>query len=189
MRPKLIKSKVITSYNASAAYAEISNWAVKQISISFRAGTRAFFLEVAKTLASQSVIDTGMSAASMIPLATKVRMADEIHAIISANKKSNPVKPYRTITGTTMRDGWRSMAQGRREAETLGARTNVIVIGTKETPRWRFVFNIVIWQWAIWEKKKWHALKAGRIAFKATFREELKNRIKSKRILQTLRGK
>lgn len=170
-------------------FQDFSKWFHGQLVISWKAAAREFFLTVAHELAKQGVIDTGMSAASMEPLATKVRAASLIRGIISGARGGQPKKGYTTIDGVYVPDSYKSMIQGVREARSRGGQTQSITFGTPMSPVLKFTFEIVVFQWSFWEKKRWHSLEKGEAAFLAKWDEEIKKRVKSKDLVAFFTGR
>lgn len=141
----------------------------------WRISARAFFKKASQLVA----IDTGMSMASMLPLATKVQMASAINRYLTGAEAK---KGYRDIDGKWHGDGIRSRAQGVREAEKR-IRSHVIEFGTPQAPIFIFRFEIVVYQWERWENV-WAAIEEGREQFLLTYKDELRKRIKSEDIIR-----
>lgn len=143
----------------------------------WRISARAFFRKASQLIA----IDTGMSMASMIPLATKVQTAAYIERQLA--KATTPKKGWRDIDGNWHGETLRSRAQGIREAEKRIGNKHIIDFGSPQTPTFVFRFEIVIYQWARWENA-WRAMEEGRAQFLLTYRDELRKRIRSEDIIR-----
>ncbi len=120
-----------------------------------------FVLETSKHIA----IDTGMSMASLLPLAAKVRLASTIASKISG--ASNGARGSYTSTryGYT---GSKSVAHGKR----LGKEAYKLSFGTPQNPKLHFEFDIVVLQHYLHESvgnyarsHHWQSIKHGQDAF------------------------
>jgi hypothetical protein len=103
-------------------------------------------------------IDTGMSRASVLPLARAVRMLTGARSAIRPQR--GPQKGAFTPGGT-----WRkSLTRGPDLGEEYGKRSFTLTYGTKERPIFRLDFDIRVYQWSRREAM-WAALVAGQRAF------------------------
>lgn len=148
----------------------------EQLKTAWRASARAFFKEVAAHIA----IDTGMSRASLLPLAGKVRIASEVRKYLSDSTGFK--RGWTDIEGNYHPEGFRSRARGESEARKRLGTAQEISFGSLQSPSFVFYFEIVIYQWELHENK-WRALDAGREAFEKTLPVELAKRIRSQDII------
>lgn len=147
----------------------------------WRQAARAFFREVAAAIA----IDTGMSRASLLPLAAKVQYATELQRYLTRGNTAK--KGWTDIDGVYHPDGFRSKTQGVRESESKLGSTQRIEFGTPLAPTMLFEFEIAIYQWAKWENEaNWNALGKGVEAFQATFNYEFNKRVRVSDIIKYL---
>lgn len=106
--------------------------------------TRAFLEEMLKE--DTMLIDTGMSRASLLPIARKVRMLTVARAKI--NPRSAPKKGAMVLDGASSH--WdKSLTQGPELGEKLGESAFTLNYGTTKRPVFKFEFRIVVYQhWA-----------------------------------------
>jgi hypothetical protein len=90
-------------------------------------------------------VDTGMSKASLIPLARAVRMVAELQAGISPVR--GPRKGYTDITGVYHPKQFKSVPHGIK----LGQRAYKVSYGTPRRPVFRFHFEILVYQYLLHE--------------------------------------
>lgn len=145
----------------------------------WRISARAFFREVSQHV----VIDTGMSMASMMPLASKVQMASEIERKLIGI--TEPKKGWVDISGNYHSEGLRSRSRGMLEAQSRLGDKHYIEFGSPSTPKLTFRFEIVIYQWKYWENA-WNAIAQGRDAFLSTYEVELPKRIRVEDVVKYL---
>lgn len=132
----------------------------------WRESARAYFAAVAQLVE----IDTGMSMASMIPLAAKVQYAKEIKDAVSGREAK---KGWYDLHKVYHKDKFRSRTGGEREARKRIGREHVFSIGTASNPKFEFRFEIVIFHW-IMRPNATKAIDAGEVAFKTTFNALIK---------------
>lgn len=96
-----------------------------------------FVREASKHIA----IDTGMSMASMMPLAAKVRMASFLRSKIQG-KSSGPKRGYTDMNFQYHKSQFKSVAHGQR----LGKRAYILRFGTPTLPNLSFEFDITVLQ-------------------------------------------
>lgn len=125
--------------------------------------TKAFLEEIIKN--DLIKVDTGMSRASLLPLARAVRMLTVVRA--SINPKSKPRQGYNELGGGYNATGVKSIATG----EKLGEKAYKLNLGSPARPVFYFEFNIVVYQHWIHEvynsESDWQAIEKGTQAFKA----------------------
>lgn len=130
--------------------------------------------------ASRAVaIDTGMSAASFMPLAARVRLATDLRSYINGAPGSRKAKPGYNSTAYPGLSRFKSRAHG----ENLGRRAYDIELGTQSNPRMVFEFNIVVLQYAIHEtQSNWKSLQKGVRAFISTWNKLLPDYVSAEEI-------
>ena len=133
-----------------------------QIKKLWRDSVRAFIKEAISTLYLH--IDTGMSIASLIPLATEVTFQQAISEALAG--KGYIGKPYYDWGGRT--DYYKSPSYG----EELGKTAYDLEWGSPRNPTLVFKFHIVVFQYwlhehgyAINSDGAWNTLRAGQAAF------------------------
>lgn len=109
-------------------------------------------------------IDTGMSVASLQPLATKVQLRSIILETLRG-KGPKPRKGYVDLQGVYHADQNKSRAHG----ERLGSHAYKLSFGTPDNPDLRFSFDIVVFQHQFHEPT-WNSLQKGKEAFIAYFK-------------------
>ncbi len=110
-------------------------------------------------------IDTGMSKASLLPLARAVRMYTEVRGSITDTKKK---KGAFDITGKWDGSADRSIAAG--EASSRRKAGYNLLYGSPKRPVLKFEFEITVWQFLVNENGNgkvaaWDTLEVGRAAF------------------------
>lgn len=128
--------------------------------------------EFVRAAAREIAVDTGMSMASLEPLAANVRLASAL-AASAAGMGAAPRKGAFDISGKWQPGVWRSRASGRRE----GNKAYEIDFGTRQNLAFRFKFKIVVWQYKVHElgmfnNDPWNSLGKGREAFLQHFNAE-----------------
>lgn len=105
-------------------------------------------------------LDTGMSRASVIPLAREFRLGKLAAATIHGRR--GPRIGYTDISGTWHKRGMKSPETG----ERLGRKPKgyTVSVGTPGRLNFNFRFRIMVYQWAYYEAE-WGALTAARSAF------------------------
>lgn len=104
-------------------------------------------------------VDTGMSAATILPLAKKARIDMEIRQIIKAQRNPARAKTDYTRVGITRMDGvydtsgWRNMKVG----EQAARKASKLLFGSEKRPWMVFEFDITVYQYALHEKE-WKSL-------------------------------
>lgn len=122
---------------------------------------KEFILATADNIA----VDTGMSKASLIPLAREVQLKT---IIADAARGFGPRKGYTDMSGTYHPDQVRSPEHG----ERLGQSAYTLEFGTPTNPELLFNFNIVVFQYFLHESlenyqnsSNWKSLEKGKKAF------------------------
>ncbi len=128
----------------------IKKYVNDQLNKLWRLSVRAFVLEASKHVR----IDTGMSAASMLPLATDVRLRSFLNAQIQSQSKG-PKKRDRGGETKVLE----SRALGERVAEAK--QNHRLEFGTPEQPGLLFTFDIVIFQYFLQENGLGYRNKKG----------------------------
>lgn len=142
---------------------------VARLNTVFNGGIRAFVEAIA--VDGLIRVDTGMSKASLLPLARAVRHAASV--IIS------PERPYRK--GLTEMDGtYISHAYRYKQAGILrGQDAYEITQGSADDLKWLFTFDVMIYQWSLYESSKhqghgpWNSLPVGKAAMRGYLKERL----------------
>lgn len=116
-------------------------------------------------------IDTGMSAASTVPLATEARRGSAIQSFVSSNSKG-PKKGMYDLGGTWLRERYRSMRAGR----AAGERAYKITLGSLYNMQMTFRFDIKVYQWK-YNENMWQALPYGEKVFKKYVETNLKKNV------------
>lgn len=142
----------------------------RNLSRLFDGAVRAFLTEIA--LDNTIRVETGMSKASLLPLAAEVRMKSIIKATISptVTKKKGLVD----LDGTYHPDGIKSAAVG----EQLGKKAYVLNYGSPGRPVFRFMFSIQVYQYALYEYgyknvQAYNTIERGKKAFLSYLRDNL----------------
>lgn len=134
-------------------------------------------------------VDTGMSMASMQPLAANVRLASFLQQSLSG-------KGFRRgaydINGQYRPDKNRSKAEGRRAGESAYE----LSFGTPKNTDLLFTFKIQVFQWKLHEvgegrgnKGAWRALEHGKRAFLDHFNSNFRIEVKPGVVLDLLSGR
>ncbi len=110
-------------------------------------------------------IDTGMSKASLLPLARAVKMHTEMRGSISGGKKK---KGAFDIHGNWDGNAERSIAEG--EASSRRKAGYNLLYGSHKRPVLKFEFEITVWQYLLHEHghkehAAWNTIQVGRAAF------------------------
>lgn len=143
----------------------------KELEALWDGAIRAFLRAVA--LEGVVKVDSGMSRASLLPLARVVKMFTEVRSSISTERNPRPSpRPYYNASGR--RDGLKSIAHG----EELGKKAYKVLYGTPKNPKFVFDFEIVVFQYFLHEngvrnQQAWKSLEVGRIAFLSYLEENL----------------
>lgn len=135
----------------------------------WRDSIRAFVREAVKYI----VIDTGMSYASMLPLAAQVRIRDEIEAGMIGQGK--PKSGFKNLSGGFANNNARFKSKSL--GEQLGTEAFTIKFGTPRRPELTFTFHLVVFQYYLHEEQRgggyvssnWRSLSKARQAFLDTF--------------------
>lgn len=102
-------------------------------------------------------IDTGMSVASLQPLAAQVRLRT---IILETLRGKGPRRGYVDLQGVYHREQFKSRAHG----ERLGRQAYQLSFGTPQHPDLRFEFDIVVFQHQ-YHEPTWDSLQKGQEAF------------------------
>lgn len=128
--------------------------------------------EYIRAVAPHVRVDTGMSKASLLPLARMLRMHTEIKSTIKPKAASR--KGSFTIDGVWQPDVPRTLAAG--EASSAFKHGFNILYGSNKRPVFRFEYKITVWQFLINENgmgksEAWQALSYGEIAMERYIKE------------------
>jgi len=104
---------------------------------------------------SSIVIDTGMSAASMLPLAEKADYETELYAEIVGKVQRVRRKGLTHIDGSYDASRYREIKEGVKAEE----KKSKLLVGSEKRPFMQFYFTITVYQYARWEKRRWHSLE------------------------------
>lgn len=162
-----MKTTIVRLRHLRANYGVFEKKLHENMSRLWRDSTKAFLEEIIKN--DLIKVDTGMSRASLLPLARAVRMLTVVRA--SINPKSAPRKGYTPLDGSYNPTGVKSIAAG----EKLGEKAYRLNFGSPKSPVFRFEFNIVVYQHWIHEvynaDPNWKALEKGTAAFEAYLKD------------------
>ena len=119
------------------------------------------------------VIDTGMSYASMLPLAAQVHIRNEIEAGMIGTGK--PKRGFKNLTGGFASNNARFKSKSL--GESLGKEAFTITFGSPRRPELTFSFHLVVFQYYLQEEQRgsgyvssnWRSLPSARQAFLDTF--------------------
>lgn len=150
----------------------------------WRESVKAFILEASKHIH----IDTGMSLASMQPLAANVRLSTFLQESLAG-------KGFRRgaydINGQYRPDKNRSKAEGR----LAGQKAYTLEFGTPKNTQLLFRFKIAVFQWKLHEigysgqsGPAWQALDKGRAAFIEHFNNNFKAEVRPGTVINLLAG-
>lgn len=115
-------------------------------------------------------VDTGMSAASLLPLARLLRMYTEVKGNIGSG---SPKKGSFDIFGNWDKNGTRSVSEG--EASNQLRAGHNLLHGSNKRMVFVFEFEITVWQYLlrdqnnIGEDRAWRTIEIGRAAFQEHF--------------------
>lgn len=137
--------------------------------------------EAVRAMATPEVIKvlTGMSKASLLPLARQLRIFSEVRS--SINPKERYRRGYYDFAGNFVSSGTQSIAQG----ERFGQRAFVLDTGSPTNFNFRFEFHIVVYQYYLHENGivpgsgPWKSLELGSSVFEDYIRNNWKQRIPS----------
>lgn len=116
-------------------------------------------------------IDTGMSAASAVPLAKEAKLGSAIQSFISASA-NGPKRGAFGMDGKFRKELWRSMKAGRQAGES----SYILKFGSFSNQVFTFRFDIKVWQWK-YNEGQWGAIPYGEQRFKDYIKRNLKSRI------------
>ena len=140
--------------------------------------TKAFLEEIIKN--DLIKVDTGMSRASLLPLARAVRMLTVVRA--SINPKRGPRPGYNAGAqggATSWEVGDPSQPKSIEAGIKAGQKAYRLNFGTPGRPVFRFEFNIVVYQHWLHEvynnDPSWKSLERGTDAFRAYIKENAPN--------------
>ena len=163
----LDKLTVVTTLTTNLQYKQsaIKKYINDQTILLWKDATREFIKEVVSVLYGH--IDTGMSIASIIPLATEVNFQTLIQEAIAGNATHyTKGKEYYDWAGKTGQ--MKTPALG----EELGQTAYEIEFGTPELPKFVFRFKVSVFQYYLHEfgyavphAGAWNTLELGKIAF------------------------
>ena len=143
----------------------------KQLEKLWKECVRAFIREASLRIA----IDTGMSAASMLPLAAKVRLASFLRAQISGASRGTR-RGYTDMDFTYNKSQMKSMAHGQR----LGQKAYKLSFGSPLNPKLTFDFDIVVLQHWLHDSSSnyqrssnWKSLEIAKAEFLSTWKRLL----------------
>lgn len=143
--------------------AQIERELIEALTYLWEDSTRAF---VAAIVASESIhIDTGMSFATLLPLAKKVKLLDLVMAGIPVGKVGGKYNPG---------SNWPKAGEYKtaEHGKILGKKAYKLRFGTAKNPTFIFEFDIVVLQYYLHETGlannstgAWHSLDIGKAAF------------------------
>lgn len=152
-----------------------------QLGSLWRDCVRAFINEVSSNIS----VDTGMSMASLYPLATNVRMGNIINEL---SRGFGPKIGHKNLTGKFSDNNakYKSRELGRK----LGRRAYNLEFGTPSNPELTFKFEIVVFQYFLLENglgfdnpsTVWDSLNKGKEAFIAYWEENASKYINTAKI-------
>lgn len=180
-----IKTNLI---NPPKAY-DIKNYAIKRLITLWRKCIKAFIEEVLIHVH----VDTGMSVASIQPLATNVGLKT---AIIESLRGFGPKPGHKegSIKLAQFQDNIGKF-KSRSLGSKIGRRAYALEFGSISSPQFKFTFEIVIFQWFLhestinWiESSNWQALEFGKIAFLECWDKNLKDVVRLKSLMKLLVG-
>lgn len=119
---------------------------------------------VEEVVNSGVAIDTGMSAGSLVPLATKLRIGGQTRSDIASKRKRSSRKGY-----AHSKSGRRSLNAGIK----LGGKAFKLSYGSVKRTQFLFEFDTVVFQHSFHEPR-WKSLERGRKAFISNIRSEYK---------------
>jgi len=131
-----------------AAHGKFNKTLHKQMILLIKGAIREF----AKVAAEEIGVDTGMSGASLQPLAKAA--GGGILGIIRGRQKRGERQGYTSLTGRYYRQRKRNIEEGL----AVGENAFSINFGTVKRPRMFFRFDIKVYQWARWESQ-WQAIE------------------------------
>jgi hypothetical protein len=109
--------------------------------------------------------DTGMTGASLIPLAEQVRAKTRVTSEVTSRRVRKFRKGLTLISGSYVAKDFKSMDAGRRAAK--GA--SKVEFPTNTSPKAFFEFRITVFQHKFWEPS-WNSIEAAERAFITFFR-------------------
>ena len=167
-----------------ASKGQVSKYLHDQMVRLWKAGVREFISEAIDRIH----VDTGMSMASLSPLAAKVSFKSVLEATLAGKGPKKPRnKGHYTIDGNWIPNVPRSKALG----ESLGQSAYKLSFGTPKNAMLKFDFNIVVFQYELHEmgyqkygdKTPWDSLNAGKAAMLAFLENHYDEYINSKKLL------
>jgi hypothetical protein len=167
----------IVRLNVRHSEGEIKQYYYNQVVKLWRECVRVFVFEASNRIA----IDTGMSAASLFPLAAKVQIKNILRdAVVSGGLKPG----HKNLIGRWDKNNakYKSMALGQR----LGQKAFVLDFGTVSAPEFKFSFHIVVFQHWLHEdfgnysnSECWNSLLYGKVAFLDYWKNHFKEFVKA----------
>jgi len=141
-------------------------------------------------------VDTGMSAASLMPLAAKVQVRSQIEAQLAG--MGTPTKPgHKTLYGRWASNN--AEFKSRTLGEQLGKKSFALTYGDANNPIFSFDFEIAVFQLYLHEtsenwmnerggrkSQNWHAIEAGYFAFLKHFDDNVDSYINVDRFAQIM---
>lgn len=181
----MFENTIVSRIDFAAVTApKAKEWLFKRLQTAWREAAREFF----RVVSQRVTVDTGMSMASMLPLAGKVRAAKLLQQKIS-EERTKPKKPYVTLAGTVHSEQRKTITKGKEAGRrALSSGRHEISFGTPNTPQLVFKFEVVVFQFQIRDlgldgKEAWNAIEAGREAFLKRWAEVFPEYIRSKELL------
>lgn len=148
---------------SSLSLQKLRQYQHKQLMQLWGDSVRKFISTVSELIA----VDSGMSVASLLPLASKVRFKNAIAESLRGKGPNFKRRPYRA-SGQFGGGGYKSRAHG----ERLGQKAYDLVFGTPNNPQFVFNFKIVVLQYFLHENGlargnsyNYRSLEKGRVAF------------------------
>ena len=183
------KTKIGTTSPPVYDVKQLKQYIHKRARTAWRKSIREFLRVLVSTMAAGNHIDTGMSAASALPIAAKVNFATQLSGHILASQKSEAKKGYGGVyyvgDGEWHKDQFRSKAHGvRLGREAVSQKKHLVSFGTDGDLRMKFYFEIVVYQYDLHETKSdWKTIERAKAAFLKEWRKELYRTIKLKALL------
>jgi hypothetical protein len=134
-----------------AAIGKFNKTQHKQMILLMKGAVRVFV----KTTVQYIGVDTGMTGGTLQPVAQEVGTG--VLAEVRARMKNSSRTGFTTMTGRYYRSRKRSMDEGIK----AGQNAYVLKFGTVKRPRMIFTFNTKVYQFALWEPRRWHSLNFG----------------------------
>jgi hypothetical protein len=155
----------------------LKRYLAKRLTSLWRAAVKEFFIELVKHIQ----VDTGMSYASVLPLARKVHLATDLLKDLTPRRK--PKLGHMTLSGEYTRAATASPETGERYGEVaISQRRHVLEIGLEDNLHFKFKFEIVIFQYDLHEPK-WKSVLHAEQAFKRYWKDHITDYVKKTELI------